>query len=200
MGPALFEAMAFVNPEPKLLDASLVAGVIAGDGEARGALYDRLAPAVQRVVVALGLRGAEVEDALQETFLRLFRDLGRFDPERPLRPYVLGIARRVALEAARQRRPGEPAPDDLPSRDTPAPERAERAERRALVRDALAALGDEHRAALALRHAQRLTMQELADSLSCSVPTARSRLREAARRFAAELRQRGVLQHEEGAL
>ena len=42
----------------------------------------------------------------------------------------------------------------------------------------------EQREALALRHANRVTMQELADCLSCSVPTARSRLRAAARSFA----------------
>ena len=77
------------------------------------------------------------------------------------------------------------------------PERAERAERRDLVQDALAALAPEQRAALALRHATRLTMQELANSLSCSIPTARSRLREAAHRFSVELRSRGVLEAEE---
>ena len=72
-------------------------------------------------------------------------------------------------------------------------DRLERAEADGLVQDALAALKPEQRSALALRHTSRLTMRELADALSCSVPTARSRLREAARLFAAELRTRGLV-------
>ena len=79
------------------------------------------------------------------------------------------------------------------SSDTPAPERAQRAEERRGVQAALESLDDELRAALSLRHTQRLTMQELATSLDCSVPTARQRLRKAARLFAGELRRRGVI-------
>ncbi len=179
-------------------EAALVAEARAGDEQARGALYDRLAPAVHRAVCALapGLRGAEVEDAVQETFLRLFRDLGRFDPDRPLRPYALGIARRVVLELGRARPQDDAALAGALSTDTPAPDRVERQERRALVQGALAALEPEQREALALRHATCLTMQELAESLACSVPTARARLRAAAHRFAVELRRRGVLEAE----
>jgi len=42
-----------------------------------------------------------------------------------------------------------------------------------------------------------LTMEELAGSLGCSVPTARSRLRQAARLLATELRRRGVVPQED---
>jgi RNA polymerase sigma-70 factor (ECF subfamily) len=182
---------------------ALIERVRADDEAAYGEVYDLLAPSVQRYLCALPMRlsHAEVEDAVQETFLRLFDGLERFDAERALAPYALGTARRVALELRRKARKAQ-AQSDLdarPSTDTPAPERAERAERRSLVLEALGALSPEQRDALALRHASRATMQELAESLSCSVPTARSKLRDAARRFAGELRLRGVLEVEGGA-
>lgn len=68
-----------------------------------------------------------------------------------------------------------------------------RAEERALVGQALAALEPDVRAALVLRHVNGLTMRELAAGLGCSVPTARQRLRGAAHLLARELRRRGVV-------
>lgn len=178
--------------------ADLVQRARAGDREARGALYDLLARDVQRCVCALNRRlpHSEVEDAVQETFLRLFAALERYEGDRPLRPFALGIARRVTLELGRRGRRSAGEPEELaqaPSSDTPAPERAQRAEERRGVQAALESLDDELRAALSLRHTQRLTMRELATSLECSVPTARQRLRKAARLFAGELRRRGVI-------
>ncbi|MCA8925633.1 MAG: sigma-70 family RNA polymerase sigma factor [Planctomycetes bacterium] len=164
-----------------------------GDLAACGALYDRLAPAAQRFVCALGLNLApgEVEDVLQETFLRLLGTLEAFDLERPLIAWTLGIARRVALEQARKRKPSAQLPE-VAADARSASERLSRQETDHLVRDALEALTPDDRAALALRHTSRLSMRELAESLACSIPTARARLRAAAHRFAIELRARGV--------
>lgn len=62
----------------------LIRRAAAGDGAAFGELYDPHAPDVQRVVVGmrLGLGSQEVEDAVQDTFLRALRDLARYDPSR----------------------------------------------------------------------------------------------------------------------
>ncbi|RMG16834.1 MAG: RNA polymerase sigma factor [Planctomycetota bacterium] len=168
----------------------------AGDPEAFGEVYDRLAGDVQRFVVSLrlGLDPAAVEDVVQESFLRLHDRLGALDLERPLRPYLLGVARNAALDAlrrreARERREAARAPEDA----HPAPdERAARAEHHALVRAALAALRPELRAVLALRHVSGLALSEVALALGCSRPTARARLREAATALHHELRRRGL--------
>jgi RNA polymerase sigma-70 factor (ECF subfamily) len=173
--------------------ADLVRLALAGDGEAFGALYDRHAGDVQRVVLGLrlGLGREEVEDAVQETFLRALRDLGRYDPARPLRGWVLGIARNVAVDRCRRAdvRAATPLDDAALASGGPAgDEEASRVERAALVGRALAALEPEQRAALALRHVDGVTMEELALALDCSVPTARARLRAAAHLLAAALR------------
>lgn len=185
-----------VGAVSEVTPAELVARGRTGDPAALGGLYDLLARDVQRCLISLrlGLGPAELEDALQETFLRLFRSLDRLDPARPPKAYALGIARHVAQDLVRRRevRRGEEADPDQRAAAGRTSDLAERSEEQELVREALEALPAREREVLALRHQSRLTMEALASALRCSVPTARGRLREAARRFAAELRLRGV--------
>lgn len=170
-----------------------------GDRDAVAALYDRHAPDVRRLLGALGLRGAAVDDGVQETFLRLLADLRRgarrYDPTRALRPYVLGIARHVAVDVARRasRRPAEPLDGRaLADGGAAPPQDAARREARELVHDAMAALEPDLAHALTLRHVAGLSMEELAEALGCSVPTARARLVAGAARMTGELRRRGL--------
>ncbi|MCO5168465.1 MAG: sigma-70 family RNA polymerase sigma factor [Planctomycetes bacterium] len=187
---------------PAGADAGQVRRAQGGDRAAFAALYVALAPDVQRFLAGqeAALDRHQVDDATQETFLRLHRLLPAVDAARPLRPYVLGVARRVALELARRRssvpgRPGEVEPDALPGRDL-VHEEVEGAERDRLVHGALSALAPEPRAVLVLRLVNGLTMQELADSLQVSVPTARARLREAAAALTVQLERRGIVREE----
>jgi RNA polymerase sigma-70 factor (ECF subfamily) len=186
----LREPMPSAERPPELEDLARRAG--GGDEEAFGALYDALAPGTLRFLrgLRLGLGPEQLEDALQESFLRLLRRLPSL--ERPARvgSYLLGIAHHVAVDLARGGKSVEElheavAPDDPAGR-------AADGERDRLVSAALEALPVEARAALALRHVAGLTMDDLADALGCSVPTARARLSEAASRLALELRRRGV--------
>ncbi len=178
-------------------DEELVTRSVRGDRAAFGQLYDRVALDVQRFLVGLriDLDAQEVEDAVQETFLRLHRALAQFDARRPLKPFVLGVARRVALELERRGRPSRRAlgqEGGEPGHDPDTPGALARAEQDALTARALVALDAEDRALIVFRFVNELTMQEVADALSVSIPTARARLREAAERFQRELARTGV--------
>ena len=48
------------------------------------------------------LRSSTAEDLAQETFVRAFVHFDRFDPERPLLPWLLAIARRLCLDLLRR--------------------------------------------------------------------------------------------------
>lgn len=180
-------------------DARLVRAAQAGEAEAFGALYDRYLPDVARFLSGLGLPlgREEVDDLVQETFLRCYRGLGGFDAERPLRPYLLSIARNTALGVLRSRRRRPEAPDATAVAEQAHPEttsdRLRLRERARLVAESLAALEPELRTALVLRHVNGLTMKELEACLGCSAPTARARVRDAGRRLALELRRRGLV-------
>jgi RNA polymerase sigma-70 factor (ECF subfamily) len=145
-----------------------------------------LRPIVRAVVAhVLAARGgdADVEDCTSETFRRALEGRHRLEPGAPLRPWLLGIARHVALDARRarsralHRAPAGRADDDGPpaldqlSDDQPDPQqRAELAERSQRLRVALDALPADQRRALSL-HAEGLCYREIASELCVPLGT-----------------------------
>lgn len=139
----------------------------------------------------LGVPPADVEDVTQEVMLRVFRLLDAYDPTRPLRPWLFGIAHRVASEWRRHRRrrpedlttnPGELAPSGS---DVEAEVAARQA--RALVERALLAIEVERRAVFILHDLDGCPVPELARTLEVPLNTAYSRLRLAREEFRAEV-------------
>jgi RNA polymerase sigma factor (sigma-70 family) len=141
-----------------------------------------------RAVVACVLRErpdhADVEDCTSEALRRAFES--EETARGPMRPWVLGIARHVALDTlrARQRQRARTAdlPDDAPSGATavidrladpapPADEKLELAERAARVRRVLQTLPEGPRKALELFHLEGLAYQEIAQRLSVPLGT-----------------------------
>lgn len=132
----------------------------------------------------------EAEDAAQETFLRAYRGLSRYDPERRFVTWLLSIASHHCIDRLRRRRYPIQSFDELLPRqqradDKPGPEVALMAkEERDVVREMLGRLGDQDRAALILRYWYDLSYEEIAQSLSTSVSAIKSRLHRARRQLA----------------
>lgn len=175
-----------------------IAQALTGDRDACGQLYDSLAPAVRRFLLGLRLplERQDLDDAVQETFLRLFRNLPNFDRNKSLRAYALGIARYVAIDLIRRTPPRDPADVSELADSGTASDAASRSERRALIEAALGAIDPELRSVIALRHVGKMKMKDLAECLEVSAPTARARVREASQCFAVELRRRGLVPEE----
>src|SRR5215470_9688041 len=79
------------------------------------AAYDAEFEVVWLYLRRLGVAEADVEDAVHDVFVVAHRRYGTYDPSRPLRPWLLGIAFRVAAQWRRRHRfevtVAEPAPD-----------------------------------------------------------------------------------------
>lgn len=145
--------------------------------------------AVIRAVVArtLGspLSHPDVDDCAHETFRRAIEGRARLREGEPLRPWVLGIARHVALDVVRQRRrqrerivdapPASESTPELTDRlpdSKPSPfERVADAESTSAVRAALARLPDGARRALELFHLEGKTYPEIAAILDVPLGT-----------------------------
>ncbi len=147
-----------------------------GDAEAFAVLYRQRADAVYRFALHMSGNPSIAEEVLQETFLALIRDGGRFDPERgTLASYVYGIARnRIRKHVAMGREFSEP--------DVEAPAAGDllgdltRRETVALVRQAVLALPGVYREAMVLCELEELSYDEAALAIGCPVGTVRSRL------------------------
>ena len=88
-------------------DAELIARWQAGEERAATALVERHAPALARFVASLGAP-AEVDEVVQDTFVRAFGSLDAFRGESTLRTWLFTIARRLVLDRRRAaRRRGE---------------------------------------------------------------------------------------------
>jgi RNA polymerase sigma-70 factor (ECF subfamily) len=124
-------------------------------------------------------------DALQDTFVSVFRGLDAFRAEAKLSTWIYQIALREALRHKARRRPSEPLDDALVAPDGGDP--ALRREQRERLARALDRLSAEHRTVLSLFALDGLSHREVADVLGVPEGTIWSRLHAARKRLAAEL-------------
>ena len=141
-------------------------------------------------------RGA-AEDAAQETFLRAWRALGRFDGRSQLSTWLYRICVNVCLNALRRRKrkdardvddPRLPEPAADPQQGSTDPEQAMQLRQLSgRIEDALNGLSPSLRSAVVLVLLQGLSHKDAAAVLGCSEGTVAWRIHEARRRLRAAL-------------
>jgi RNA polymerase sigma-70 factor (ECF subfamily) len=92
----------------------IVARAAAGDPVAQRALYDAMRPAVHRVAASFAQFDADdVEDVVQESFVRAFKHLAQLENPARLRPWLLTITRNRAMTRLERRQAEGAAVADL---------------------------------------------------------------------------------------
>ena len=132
----------------------------------------------------LGVHYPDVEDVLHEVFLVMLTRWNDYDRARPIRPWLFGIAFRVA-SAHRRKNTREVLGCDYEPEDTRErpDENLAAVQNRALLLKALAALPLERRAVLIMHEVDETPMREIASELSIPLFTAYSRLRKGRQEF-----------------
>lgn len=135
------------------------------------AIYEGEFDYVWRTLGRLGVPEPEIPDAVHEVFVVLCRRWEEVDRERPMRPWLFGVARRVAadLRAKRREQPLEHEPQAPPTDRLVA--------QRNLVWNALATLEEDRRTIIILHDLEGHTGTEIASILEVPVNTVHSRLR-----------------------
>ena len=87
-----------------MTDEALVARAVEGDVDAYAALAERYYGSCARIARRMLRNDADAEDVVQETFLRAFRALGRFDRGREFRVWLYTILVNQCRTAATSRR------------------------------------------------------------------------------------------------
>lgn len=129
----------------------------------------------------LGVPERDLEDGVHDLFLVVHKKLGEYDPARPIRPWLFGIAMRIASDyRKRARNRHEIISDQVPETDRDAPGPAEALEskqaRDALL-NALSQIDLKHRAVLIMHDLNGHTVAEISEALAISTNTLYSRLR-----------------------
>ncbi|MGK3988365.1 sigma-70 family RNA polymerase sigma factor [Sorangium sp. So ce136] len=178
-------------PAEKRSDASLVAGVAAGEREALAVIWDRYSGLVRGVLYGALGPDTSLEDLVQEVFLALIQGAARIQDGEALRGYLASVAARQAALEIRKRRirrwVGLSPSGELPERALERVDFEHREVLRALHR-VLGKLSARRRMAFVLRHVQGLEMLETAAALGVSESTVRREL-ESAREFLLKARE-----------
>ncbi len=137
----------------------------------------------------LGTPPSEVEDLTQDLFVALRRAWTKYDPNRPLRPYLFGFAFRIAA-AHDRKRTREVACGRVEMDDTGpgAEEELQSHQTRRLVLAALNRIPLPRRAVLVMHELDDVPVAEVASTLSIPLFTVYSRLRKARRELQAGIR------------
>ena len=162
-----------------LSDEALVALVARSDEVALGELYDRFG----RVAYGLARRilrdDALAEDAVQESFLAVWRSAGRFMPERSkASTWLLTLVHRRAVDLVRreERRRAEALDEREHAADVASDEAVWLRYERERVQAALARLPDQQREAIELAYYGGFTQSELSERLGQPLGTIKSRM------------------------
>ena len=164
-------------------DEDLLARAREGDRRAFRLLVERYEDDVAATVVAMLGPVAEVDDVVQEAFIRFYQTLDRFRGEAAVSTYLKRIAINRALDALRHRKRFLGRFRSRDDETYPAPEPsieeegyAEARERARLVHQAIEALPPKHRAVVVLRMIEGYSTEETAEMLGIPYGTVLSRL------------------------
>jgi RNA polymerase sigma-70 factor (ECF subfamily) len=156
-------------------DAAAVALARDGDSEAFRALVDRHSRAVYRLAQRMTGSTQDAEDVVQETFLKAYRQLNRFESRANFATWLHRIAVNCSIDLIRARPHREAGhdPSDLEqfgfddaTAGRPSPERLMLStEVQDCVQSAMAALSRMERAAFVLRHFEGRSIEEISQSL-----------------------------------
>jgi RNA polymerase sigma-70 factor, ECF subfamily len=126
---------------------------------------------------------AEAEDAAQEIFVRIYRQLGRYDLERKFSTWTLAIATNYCIDQLRRRRlqlvPLENIVPWARSRDAGPEGEALDREARDEVQQLLRYLPEKYRAPLVLRYWEELSCAEIAEILGVPEGTVKTQIHRA---------------------
>jgi len=117
----------------------------------------------------------EVKDAMQETFLRVFRHLGRYDDRKDFGAWLSRITVNVCIDLRRRRRHSVEL-DDLAADTTSIEDDLIQRSNRALLSRAIDTLAPRERAAILLHDVEGLPTHEVAAALGNGVATVRVQL------------------------
>jgi len=160
-----------------------------GDPQAFSSLLEKYQKPVYNLCYRMLGNAEDAEDAAQETFLRAFKSLKRYDNSRPFSTWVLSIAAHYCIDQIRRQRQVTISIEDLVVPDVPDPAPGletvlGKKEEQRRIRAILDKLEATDRAAVIMYYWYDFSYEEICQALSLSLSAVKSRLHRARRAMA----------------
>lgn len=168
--------------DPGAADAIILSRIAAGDERAVELLYDRYAARLYTLALHVCRDPGAAEEVVQDVFVAVWREAGRYDPRRgSVSTWLFGMARNRAVDELRRRgrRPSAPW-EHVAEQPAPGPDAAASAEDRVLAEQARRLIGQMpaiYRTTLQLAYFQGLTQREIAQTMGVPLGTVKTRTR-----------------------
>lgn len=172
----------------------LVTLCLRGDQQAMLALVDRFRGQVFGLCLRMLGQRQDAEDAAQETFVRVLKNLHRWDPGRDFEPWLLAIAGnrcRTALSTRKRRPAAEILPEQVAD-DQPDHQSAQHLAEEVSL--ALEQIRDDYRQAFVLFHEHQMSYEQIAETMEVPLGTVKTWVHRARRDLVDRLRQRGIIE------
>jgi RNA polymerase sigma-70 factor (ECF subfamily) len=173
-------------------DAALVRRCLEGDEAAVRALVEQFQGMVFGVCFRMLRQREDAEDVAQEVLLRVLKSLHRWDPSRPLKPWLLTITAnrcRTFLE----KRSRQPVSGDFAAQLAVEENSNGSQDLAAELQLALGKLRDEYRMCFVLFYQEQMSCSEIGEIVQCPQGTVKTWLHRARRELAEHLQRRGIL-------
>lgn len=171
------------------LESQWLTQAIKGDPQAFTQLVESYQKPVYNLCYRMLGNAEDAEDAAQETFLRAYRSMRRYDSSRPFSTWLLSIAAHYCIDQIRRRRMAIVSLEDLPVPDVPDPtpgleSKVSLKEEQRRLRLVLDKLDPTDRAAVVMYYWYDFSYEEICQSLSLTLSAVKSRMHRARKAMA----------------
>lgn len=160
-------------------EAALIKSALEGSQRAYTKLMSLHKLRVYNLILGIVGNEDDAADLTQETFIKAFRSLHRFNPDYPFRSWVIRIAYNCCMDFFRQKKYETVSMEDVEIVE-PAAGPGERFERKGTairIEEAIQTLPENLRAAIMLRYKEGLSYQEISEVLDVPMGTVKTWLK-----------------------
>ncbi len=175
-----------MNRQDPVPDKALIEAIQRGDRNAAAWLYKRHVDRVHRICYRIVLDPSQVQDCVQEVWLKVFRKLGRFHCDRPFAAWLNTVTANTAIDYYRKwirhrnRNRiinGGIHPGTAATNENPGNRQLDGALIQERIREALETISVNQRTAFVLRYYEEMSIADIAQALGCSEGAVRTHIR-----------------------
>ena len=173
-----------MNRQDPVPDEALVEAIQGGDSNAAGQLYYRHVDRVHRICYRVVPDHSQVQDCVQEVWLKVFRKLGRSRCDGPFVAWLNAVTANTAIDYYRKWvrdrnhvKNGEIHPHTVARDENPGSLPLDSALIEERIRDALETISVNQRTAFILRYYEEIPIAEIAQTIGCTEGTVRTHIR-----------------------